>query len=259
MKKFTITQYAPSFLNLPKAFDNFTIAHVADLHNADFGGQLEEAIAQHKPDMVAITGDVINYQNHDANAIRFVESAKKHAPVYYVNGNHEGRFKRYEDFKQSLLEAGAVALENEVFSIKKDGQILTLLGVNDHKFFKKVAGGSKKEAFKKMLQTLVSTVKDSDFKILLTHRPEFFEFYVSSQIDLTLSGHAHGGQIILPLLGALYAPGQGLFPKHAEGLLEKDGKYMVASRGLGQTVFTPPRIGNKRELIFVRLRCKLNT
>lgn len=76
------------------------------------------------------------------------------------------------------------------------------------------------------------------FKILLSHFPERFKKdYINYDIDLTLSGHAHGGQFILPFLGGIYSPGQGLFPKYYRGMYEENGKKLIVSRGLGNSRF----------------------
>ncbi len=93
---------------------------------------------------------------------------------------------------------------------------------------------------------------DKTYNILLSHRPEAFDLYVNKKVDLTLTGHAHGGQFRLPLIGGLYAPGQGLLPKYTSSLHEKDGKRMIISRGIGNSSF-PIRINNRPELIIINL------
>ena len=94
---------------------------------------------------------------------------------------------------------------------------------------------------------------DEEYTILLSHRPELFDTYVDSGVDLVLTGHAHGGQFRLPLIGGLVAPGQGLFPKYDAGTFSQDRTHMVVSRGLGNSVI-PLRIGNRPELVVVELQ-----
>ena len=89
-----------------------------------------------------------------------------------------------------------------------------------------------------------------EYKILLCHHPEYWSFLRSRKLDLVLSGHAHGGQFRLPLIGGLYAPGQGLFPKLTHGL--HDGGHMMVSRGMSNGAFAP-RINNPYELIILTL------
>ena len=94
---------------------------------------------------------------------------------------------------------------------------------------------------------------DTDFRILLSHRPEFFDRYVSYQIQLVLCGHAHGGQFRLPWIGGLIAPNQGLFPTYDSGLYTAGSTHMEVSRGIGNSAF-PFRINNRPEVILIELR-----
>ena len=96
--------------------------------------------------------------------------------------------------------------------------------------------------------------RDKRFKLLLSHFPERFAAdYCEYEIDLTLSGHAHGGQIVLPFIGGLYSPGQGLFPKYARGMhVIKKGRLIV-SRGLGNSRF-PLRFANYPEVITIDIK-----
>ena len=91
------------------------------------------------------------------------------------------------------------------------------------------------------------------FSILLAHRPEFAPDYAAAGFDLALCGHAHGGQIRLPVLGGLYAPGQGVLPHYDSGLYDVDGMTLAVSRGLGNSVF-PFRVNNRPELVLLTVR-----
>ena len=95
---------------------------------------------------------------------------------------------------------------------------------------------------------------DEGYCILLSHQPEGFEDYAAAGFDLVFSGHAHGGQIRVPLIGAVYAPGQGLFPKYDSGLYSEGCTDMVVSRGIGNSVL-PFRFNNQPEVIVVELKC----
>ena len=94
---------------------------------------------------------------------------------------------------------------------------------------------------------------DTDFNILLSHRPEQFSVYKEMNVDLVFSGHAHGGQIRIPFIGGIIAPNQGLFPKYTEGIYNDGETSMVVSRGLGNSLF-PFRVFNRPELIVITLR-----
>ena len=73
------------------------------------------------------------------------------------------------------------------------------------------------------------------------------------EIDLTLSGHAHGGQFRLPFIGGLFAPGQGFFLEYDSGVFCEEGTQMVVSRGLGNSLF-PLRLNNRPEIVVAELR-----
>ena len=97
--------------------------------------------------------------------------------------------------------------------------------------------------------------ENGNYTILLSHRPELFEHYVSRGFDLVLCGHAHGGQWRIPrILNGLYAPNQGLFPQYAGGQYDSDATTMIVSRGLARESTRLPRIFNRPELVLVEIR-----
>ena len=91
------------------------------------------------------------------------------------------------------------------------------------------------------------------FTVLLSHRPELFDVYVDTGIDLVFSGHAHGGQFRLPFIGGLFAPNQGFIPKYDAGRFDKENTTMIVSRGVGNSII-PLRINNPPELVVVELK-----
>ena len=95
---------------------------------------------------------------------------------------------------------------------------------------------------------------DDGFAILLSHRPEHFNVYQRKNIDLVLSGHAHGGQFRLPFLGGVIAPDQRLFPRYDAGAYTENGTTMVVSRGIGNSII-PLRINNRPEIVIIELNC----
>ncbi|MEE1019700.1 MAG: metallophosphoesterase, partial [Acutalibacteraceae bacterium] len=90
------------------------------------------------------------------------------------------------------------------------------------------------------------------YKILFSHRPNGFEIYKAHNIDLSLTGHVHGGQIRLPFIGGVLAPGFRMFPEYDAGVYRKDGSTMIVSRGLGNSII-PVRINDRPELVTVTL------
>ena len=124
-----------------------------------------------------------------------------------------------------------------------------LIGLDDPAF--NADGGEEAVEMSRRLEVL--SERTDGYTILLSHRPELFNVYAEKEIDLVLSGHAHGGQIRIPFIGGLIAPNQGVFPLYTEGLFEKGQTKMVVSRGLGNSVI-PVRVNNRPQLIVVKLK-----
>jgi len=106
-------------------------------------------------------------------------------------------------------------------------------------------------------RTLLADVcrEKTGFSILLAHRPEYLELYAAQNIDIVFSGHAHGGQIRLPVIGGLFAPGQGWNPKYTCGFYRQKETTLVVSRGLGNSEF-PFRVFNRPEIVILTLKTK---
>lgn len=252
MSRIVTTFYRPEFSRLPDTFNGFRIAQVSDLHNRCFRGALGKSAAAAKPDVIVITGDMIHTDGDCVHALAAAAELVSVAPTYYVNGNHESVLACYGDFTEKLRETGIKILNSEVEYIVRGEEKIALIGMSDPTFFTAPEGGVKKDAFKQTLKDITQNLGENMFKVALSHRPELFPFYVSLGIDLTLTGHAHGGQVRFPFLGALYAPNQGLFPRYADGMKNSGEKYVVISRGLGKS--NPvPRIFNAPELVCVTL------
>ena len=252
-----LNTYTISSSRLPEDFDGYRIAHVSDLHNAEMGKDNEKLLAMLRdavPDMIAITGDLIDSRSTNVEiALQFVQEAVKIAPCYYVTGNHEARISEYKDLKKGLEEAGVVVLENARVEIEQDGEHITVLGVDDPSFQTDYLFGDAESVMDTKLTELHT---DGDgYTILLSHRPELFDTYVTSDMDLVLSGHAHGGQFRLPFVGGLVAPNQGLFPEYDAGLYTEKNTNMIVSRGIGNSIL-PFRINNRPEVILIELQAK---
>lgn len=133
-----LNTYTVGSKELPDAFDGYRIAHVSDLHNAEMGDGNEKLLAvlrEADPDIIAITGDLIDSRNTNIEvALAFAEKAMKIAPCYYVTGNHEARVSECAELKAGLEAAGVVVLENERGEIELSGETITILGVDDPSF-----------------------------------------------------------------------------------------------------------------------------
>lgn len=239
---------------IPEAFSGFRIAQVSDLHNAEFGEgneKLIELLSQTDPDMIVITGDLIDSRHTDIEiALEFARQAIKLAPVYYVSGNHEARVHEYEDLKMGLAEAGVIVLEDQKVQITREGESIIIMGIDDPSFQEDYLFGDAASVTSSALSELQN---ESDrYTVLLAHRPELFETYVEAGVDLVFSGHAHGGQFRLPFVGGLVAPNQGFFPEYDAGLFSEGSTTMIVSRGVGNSII-PIRFNNRPEIVLVDL------
>ena len=133
-----LNTYTVSSKELPDAFDGYRIAHISDLHNAELGDSNEKLLSmlrEAEPDIIAITGDLIDSRNTNIEvALAFAEEAMKIAPCYYVTGNHEARVSEYDELKAGLEATGVVVLENERMQIETSGEFITIMGVDDPSF-----------------------------------------------------------------------------------------------------------------------------
>ena len=236
---------------IPDVFDKFTIALVSDLHNYDWGNKLLDKIFDAKPDMIAITGDLIDSRTTDFDiSLEFVRKAIKIAPIYYVTGNHEARIKDFPEFEKFLQNEGVILLDDTSQLLKIGNFGINLVGVKDPLFDRQ----NKTDA-QVIDESLAKTLNKDYYNIVLSHRPEHFKIYTKNGADLVFTGHAHGGQVRIPFVGGLLAPNQGFFPKYTSGVYNEENTNMIVSRGLGNSV-VPVRVNNMPELIIVELKSK---
>lgn len=228
------------------SLDGYRIIQISDLHNAEFGKdnrKLIEKIAGLDPDMIVITGDIVDSNHTDLDvAVGFINDMSRLCPVYYVTGNHEYWLNDYD--RQMLFEemekSGAVILSNEAVTITVSEEAFDLIGLDD----KNLADDT--------LKNLLSECSSDTLKIVLAHEPQYISRYSSADVDLVLCGHAHGGQFILPFVGAVVAPNQGLFPEYTSGPYYINDTAMFVSRGLGNSII-PVRLFNKPEIVCIDL------
>ena len=209
-------------------------AVASDLHSDSFDDVLEEFNCC---DAVLIPGDLVDrHRRNNENALCFLQTVPEIVPVFYSIGNHENKFKDREDYLKKVAESRVTLLDNEstdFYGVRIGGLSSTLSKEPDSAFLDRFE-------------------QEDGYRLLLCHHPEMYRDYVSGRnIDLTLCGHAHGGQIQFFGRG-LYAPGQGLFPKLTHGL--HDGGKMLISRGMTNGAKPRvPRINNPCELIILNL------
>lgn len=254
------SKYIAKTNKITSAFDGYNIAHISDFHNTNskrIKRTLVKKLERNTPDIIVITGDLIDSRRTNVECAKeFIQSIKHIAPIYYVLGNHESRLENITEYEQIIKNAGAIVLRNEVVKLNKHDEHIQLIGVDDPYFYvcEKEYDKIKDEEVKtKLHERLQYLAKEKNiFTILLIHRPEYLRIYSKHKVDLVFTGHAHGGQIRLPFVGGVIAPGQGFFPKYTKGVQLIEDTKTVISRGVGNSGF-PFRINNRPELIFVKL------
>lgn len=242
-KTLLFTNHIVEIDDLPLGFNGYTIAVISDLHCRDlsrFFKKILHKLKENKVEVVLFLGDMVGdkrnfLQNNPKNFFALCDVLKNY-PQYYITGNHE----KYADItfvKGKLRQKGVIVLENDVVSLRRNNDIIYLAGLEHPKI-----GKNNIEEFFIYLSRMQGT------KILLSHVPKFWDEAKGIQVDLTLCGHTHGGQIRIPIQGALYIPDQGWFPKYDQGWFQDKKSKMYISRGVGTTAFPirllcPPEIG----------------
>lgn len=253
--KLDITKYSLSSKDIS---NKFTIAQLSDLHSKPFSSVIEE-LGKIKPDIIFITGDYIN--DHGKNINKMLDYGKELvslAPVYYITGNHERRLDNFDNVMHLLRDIGFNVLLDEITDCYINENKIQVLGLDENQAnfedYKQRKNGTFKYKDMSHLFQKLSTLEG--YKIVLSHYPENFALvnennYSQYDFDLQLSGHAHGGQFILPFIGPVYSPGQGLFPKYAKGSYGERPRLII-SRGLGNAEF-PFRLFNHPEINIITI------
>lgn len=219
--------------------DDVKIVQVSDLHNQFFGinqSVLLKNIEACDPDIIVVTGDIVDSTHTSYSiAMDFVEGAVKIAPVYYVTGNHENRLHgdKLDKFYSDMRDLGVIFLDDTYVDMGS----YCLAGIAD----------SSLESF-----DAYPAFSDEKPVVMLAHEPDYVSLYQSLGADLVLTGHVHGGQIIIPGKGGLLSPDFTFFPELYEGVHTYDSMTLIVSRGLGNSV-APIRINDYPELVVINV------
>ncbi len=270
--------------------DAIRLIQLSDLHSNAFGDRQElliDCIRSARPDLIVMTGDIFDIdmgtEKTFSNVQKLMEGIRELCPIYYVLGNHEF-YADEKPFLSAIASYGAKVLNDEAKLITIKGHSLVLAGLRDPLQDLTVTQRKNKDkddkpAYRLRLAALddaaekIARQNTNDGvtcpKILLAHRPEYIEVYAEYGFDLILSGHAHGGQWIIPgKINGIYAVGQGFFPKYAGGFYEINRKNQdgtagrgngspirfIVSRGLSYQRPAFPRFGNPPELPLIKLK-----
>lgn len=247
-----------------KLEEEITAVILADLHNHEFdedNSELISKVAEEDPDIILVLGDMLNSDSDDSHvAIDAAKGLTQIAPVYYALGNHEVMY--IENTEKSLLseleDAGVIILELNSQDVEVNGQKIRIGGMFDYAFALDGEDSTNPEHMKPEVYEFLTNFQDTDdFKLMLSHRPDSFIFGDAPKtwdIDLVISAHNHGGQVILPFLGGLYGGDQGWFPEYVYGMYSLEKYDMLITRGLGSNPKILPRFNNRPEVMVLTLK-----
>lgn len=247
---------------LPAAFNGFTIGLLSDLHSSfivskDLITSAAGLLMKQRPDLIALTGDFVTgstkflsgsagefKQENLSKCVDALSGIKARFGVYGVLGNHDfwsGKEAVRAITTQFTKNLGVVWLRNRAVEIEKGAASISLLGVDDYW----EAGSSLPDACKGLGK--------EDVRILLSHNPDINEEIELSKerIDLVLSGHTHGGQIVVPFIGQPIMPSK-FGQKYRIGLVRDGGRQTFVTTGVGHLLF-PIRLNCPPEAALIRL------
>ena len=208
------------------------------------------ALEEAAPDLIVMTGDLVNREDRDlSRALSLARMAAETAPAFFAPGNHEVDSPCWPELRDGLEAAGVQVLEDRAVLRNFRGEAVNLEGLWDLNH-DPLGQAHARETLPERIRVLC---REGALNVLLSHRPGLLEEYGAGGADVVFCGHAHGGQVRLPLVGPVFAPDEGLFPKHTAGVYRTGETRMVVSRGLGNG--TPyPRLWNGPELVVVTMR-----
>lgn len=239
---------------LPAEFDGYKIVHLSDLHGHQYGEGSETLLdlaREQKPDLIVITGDLIDQEGQLQMVPVLAKGLAAIAPSYYVTGNHEWAVGTgtVKELKSLLAQCGVAVLSNQYEILERGGAQIVLAGVDD-------PNGYADQKTPEELRAQIEGNAPGLFTLLLAHRNDRFGQYAAAGYDLVLSGHGHGGIVRLPFVGGLVGTNRQFFPKWTSGVYALGDSTLFVSRGLGNNTvpFQGFRIFNRPELVVLTLR-----
>ena len=237
--------------DLPQGFEGLKIVHLSDLHGHEYGqgnGELLELVAGEAPEVIVITGDLVDQAQQLSMLPALARGLTAIAPTYYVTGNHEWATHKAPDIKGVLDQCGVTVLSNDYTILERGGDQVVLAGVDDPNGY----------ADQKTPQELAQEIDEAHPElctILLAHRSDRFGTYADAGYDLVLSGHAHGGIVRLPFTDGLLGTNREFFPTWTAGVYTQGESTLFVSRGLGNNTTPIPgfRLFNRPEVAVLEL------
>ena len=235
---------------LPPQLDGFTIGLVSDIHSSSFMTKKQmdgycSALMSYATDLIVVPGDFVNSQTEEVYPFAESFSALR-APcgVYGVMGNHDFFAPDPERVAREVDGCGVRLLRNDSVILTKNGARMALLGIDDV---------GRRERAASYMQSALRGVPEGIPRILLSHRPYFLGEAAGAGMDLVLSGHTHGGQIVIGRIGPVVLTPAAIASPYIAGIYSRGRTQMYVSRGIG-TVALPMRVNCPPEITRITLR-----
>lgn len=238
------------------------IAMIADVH--DYHCRIKDKIIKQikelHPDVILCVGDIIDNQTTDDTSIlNFLKSLSKITDTYMSIGNHEIENDHGDEFIKQVKALKVNVLDKDYVDIIVHKNKIRIGGLYDYAFSTGDGDISKESMHNSSTYQFLNEFKQTDnYQIMMSHRPDSFIYgnAIDWDIDMILSGHVHGGQVILPYFGGLYAPEQGWFPKYHYGKYHLKNTNLIITRGISSSGELLPRWNNPSEIVSITLRGK---
>lgn len=243
-----------------KINSEINIVMISDLHDKHclIQDQVIKQINKLQPDIILCVGDMIDKNSTDkTNTINFLTKLNNIADVYMSIGNHEEIYPNSKQFYSLLKENGICLLDKVYEDLIINDNYIRIGGLYDIAFGQTKGDITKKDMNNNATYQYLKDYTNTDtFKLMMAHRPDSFIYHKARNwdIDLVVSGHTHGGQVILPIIGGLYAPEQKWLPEFDYGFYQLNNMKMIITRGLASGNQFIPRINNPSEIVQIKIQ-----
>lgn len=232
---------------------------ISDLHDNQLGENNKDLINKINslsPDIILVVGDIVNSDSKDSKIVtNLMKQLSKDNQVFYSLGNTDIEYieEGTSDLVKELENIGITVLDNEYKDINLNGNNIRIGGMYAYAFGLNDNNDVDKETMEEGVFDFLTDFQNTDsYKIMMAHRPDSFIFGNASEvwdIGLVVSGHNHGGQVVLPFVGGLYGGDQGWFPKYDKGLFDLNKIKILITNGLGSGKQKLPRFNNPPEIV----------
>lgn len=246
-----------------KINDSINVAIISDLHDNQLGEnnkELIDKINSQSPDIILVIGDMVDSDSKNSKiAINLMKELCKDNKVFFSLGNSDIDYIEAgtSDLIKELEDVGVTVLDKAYEDVEINGNTIRIGGMYAYAFGLNDFNSVDKDTMEEGVYDFLQDFQDTDnYKIMMAHRPDSFIFGNASEvwdIDLVVSGHTHGGQVVLPFLGGLYVGDQGFFPEYDKGLFDLNKIKILISSGLGSGNQKLPRFNNVPEIVNLKL------